>query len=405
MADQPEDWKSRPVGSGWKPLRFNPKNHGEAWPVSGRRWQVTVNAGSMPESLQEDVASEEPERWEHCGEWLTAMLPKQRWLASLEEGVQGNRHLQMIIVNDGMGAVRQQQIVEHLGHPHYEPMKKGIALNVSYVTKATSVEKGKHLAGPWKNGDWDQILEDNDPTEEVSPMEKLRRLVLDLGNTMVSRSMILHDSELGVVALNHPSAFNMLLEQRAADLQEQRQDQERQCLWLWGTTATGKSYDVRDLQKKGYIGSVYRTTSQKHPFDAYGSEYTIWLEEYRGGIDVEAMLSITDRWSSVVADARYFNHPLLHENVIVTSNVPPYDLYEHLDPATQDAWLRRWKVFEKKDRNHHPLHEFFNVPADEWPDHVDVEALNDPIPEDPEWLDEREREIEWALKHDDTDYL
>lgn len=418
-AGLPEDWKPVRVGEGWKPIYRNPKNRNELWPENCRRWQVTVNLGSMPESLQAKVKTDHPEEWEECETWLKAMMPNQRWLASLEEGKEGNRHIQMIIVNDGKNPIPQKQIVEHLGHPHYEPIRSSIEANIRYVTKPSSEEKGKHLAGPWTNGDWSKW--DASGTHKISAMEKLRRLCLDIDNPLVCKSFLLHDPELGAFCGLHEKAMELFLHQRVLDIQERRANQNRTCIWIWGPTKAGKSHDVELLRKMGRIGSVMRSTSQRNPFDRYEDQNTIWLEEFRGRLPIEAMLNITDKWSDVDADARYKDHPLIHENVIVTSNVPPETLYEHQDPLTQDAWLRRWtKVLEKKTKNEHPLLEYFGVPKEEWPEPVPENEdghfiQDDPIPEIPRDVLDHDEAIdqmvadyqarEEAERYDEDDFI
>jgi hypothetical protein len=364
----PEDWTVNRLGKDWKPI--------SGLPVKTRRWAVTVNLGSMPESLQEDVSSADSKRWERCEAWLGKMIPSRRWVASLEEGdKQHSRHLQMAIADDS--PVPQKYLLEHLGKAHIEPMHASPAANVAYVSKSET-----HLAGPWTNGNWDTVLKQR--PGKRNDLTDLADRILDLGDDLISEHTIIDDPDVAATALRYPQVVDRLFAERRYRLQQARANQDRTCLWLWGETKAGKSFDVEDLKAKGALGSVYRSTAASNPFDGYVDEHTIWLEEWRGnGVLPQEMLSVTDRWSDVTAGARYHNKPLLHEMVIVTCNEPPDDIYAHVDPMTRDAWLRRWQVFSKHDKNDHPLHKLLGV---EEPPMIDLGTENNDDEEDEDFI-------------------
>ena len=345
LEEIPEDWKPRPFEA-YKPVPRQPK--------SSKRWMVTVNIDSMPESLQADVTSEVPERWERCEAWLSTMLPNRRWVGQLEEGDEKHRrHIQLAVCDSSV--VPQRYLREHLGWPHVERMKHPPIVGARYCTKEDT-----RVAGPWTNGDWDHLLEQR--PGERSDLVVLRDRVLDLDDDFISEHTILDDDDLMAVALRYPHVVDKLFEERRYRLQQRRQPHKRECLWLWGTTGTGKSDEVNRLREQGVFGSVCVVTAGDHPFDGYVDEETVFMEEFRGaGVLPSEMLVLTDKWNGVTMSARRYNKTMLHERVIVTSNMAPSSVYANIDDKTREAWLRRWTVFEKRGMNDHPLFEHFGI--------------------------------------------
>lgn len=342
----PEDWKPIKLPEDWKPIKGFPKQ--------SRRWQVTVNLACLPESLQADVVSDDPARWERCEAWLGVMIPKRRWVASLEEGdKEHKRHLQMAVADDS--PVPQRYLLEHLGRPHVEPMRESPAANMVYCSKGDT-----HLAGPWTMGDWDALMKKR-PGRRMDVLD-LRDRILDLDDDNINEDTIVDCDDVAITALRSPAMVDRLFTQRRRRLQERRKAHRRECLWMWGETGTGKSKEVNDLMDSGVLGSTYVSTAGVHPFDGYKAEETVFLEEFRGsGMSISEMLALTDAYSRVTMPARYADKPMLHERVIVTSNVPPSVVYGGLDRATRDAMLRRWTVLEKQGMNDHPLYKRFGV--------------------------------------------
>ena len=345
LSEIPEDWKPRSFDA-YKPVPRQPK--------SSKRWMVTVNLDSMPASLQADVTSEESARWERCEAWLDTMLPNRRWCGQLEEGDEEHkRHIQLAVCDASV--VPQRYLREHLGWAHVERMKNSPIVGARYCTKDET-----RVAGPWTNGDWDHLLEQR--PGKRNDLVVLRDRILDLDDGYISEHTIMDDDDLMAAALRYPHQVDRLFEERRYRLQQRRKSHERECLWLWGTTGTGKSDEVDRLRDLGVFGTVYEATAGVHPFDGYVDEETVYLEEFHGaGVYCSEMLMLTDKWSDVTMSARRYNKHMLHERVLVTSNVPPSSVYVNSDDRTREAWRRRWMVFEKQGMNDHPLFEHFGL--------------------------------------------
>lgn len=342
------------IPSDWKPKRFEDYRPIKGEPASSKRWMVTVNLNSMPKSLQSDVLSDDAKRWERCEAWLNVMLPGRRWIGQLEEGEEDHkRHIQLAVCDSSV--VPQRYLREHLGWAHVERMHQPPVVGVRYCTKDET-----RVAGFWKNGDWDHVLEQR-PGKRTD-LTVLRDRILDLDDDYISEHTILDDGDLLPTVLRYPQVVDRLFAERRWRLQQRRPATKRECIWLWGTTGTGKSDEVDRLRDLGVLGTVYEATAGNHPFDGYVDQETVYMEEFRGaGVLPSEMLVLTDKYSDVTMSARRYNKSMLHERVIVTSNMTPASVYPNIDDRTREAWLRRWKVFEKRSMNDHPLFKFFGV--------------------------------------------
>jgi len=101
----------------------------------------------------------------------------------------------------------------------------------------------------------------------------------------------------------------------------------RKVYYLFGESRTGKSYGVR--YKYGSNNVYSAKMSNKHPFDAYNGQNVLLLDEFRSSLSLQDMLSLLDCYPSEV-DARYFDHILLADTIILATNTPFSKQYPEL---------------------------------------------------------------------------
>lgn len=119
-------------------------------------------------------------------------------------------------------------------------------------------------------------------------------------------------------------------------------------IYQYGDTGTGKS---RGVYEKHGFENVYAITNYENPFDAYDGESVIMFEEFRGQIQLSAMLQYLDRYPCRLP-ARFFDKVACYTTVYINSNIPLDKQYrgeQDNEPRSYDALIRRInKVFEFK---------------------------------------------------------
>ena len=109
-------------------------------------------------------------------------------------------------------------------------------------------------------------------------------------------------------------------------------------VYIFGPSGVGKTRSVMDAY--GY-DSVYRVTDYKHPFDTYDGQDVIIFEEFRGGLKHGDMLNYLDGYP-ILLPCRYFNRQACFTKVYVITNLSPEEQYLGIDPASREAFFRRF---------------------------------------------------------------
>jgi len=110
--------------------------------------------------------------------------------------------------------------------------------------------------------------------------------------------------------------------------------------YIWGNTGLGKSRYV--MEKYGY-SEVYRVTDYEHPFDTYGGQDVLLLEEYGSNFKVRDLLNFLDGYP-LMLPCRYANRVACFTKVYIISNIDlssQYPNIQHEDESTWRALLRR----------------------------------------------------------------
>lgn len=118
-----------------------------------------------------------------------------------------------------------------------------------------------------------------------------------------------------------------------------------QGIWFWGVTYAGKSHQafknfnpdthyVLNLNDKGW-------------WDGYRQQETVIINEFRGQIPYSELLDLVDKWPKSVPRRGREPLPFTSKKVIITSAVPPEDVYYNLSIRDSlNQLLRRFKIIE-----------------------------------------------------------
>jgi hypothetical protein len=131
-----------------------------------------------------------------------------------------------------------------------------------------------------------------------------------------------------------------------ADLKRRKlyRTEETKGIWYYGVTGTGKSH-------KAFENFDPDTTYVMEPadhgwWDGYEGESTVIINEFRGEISYQQLLSLTDKWPKKVSRRNREPTPFLSKNIIITSAIHPRDVYREQVTENDkiDQLLRRFEI-------------------------------------------------------------
>lgn len=118
--------------------------------------------------------------------------------------------------------------------------------------------------------------------------------------------------------------------------------------WYWGETGVGKSHKAFEnfSPETHYIKDL-----NVHWWDNYEQQPIVVLNEFRGQVRFGELLDLCDKWPKTVPVRNNPSIPFISSKIIITSALPPEDVYHNTcDKDSLDQLLRRFKVvkLEKK---------------------------------------------------------
>ena len=193
-----------------------------------------------------------------------------------------------------------RKIGEMLGNAHVEPCMGSLHQNDAYVSKEGSL----HELG-------------------VKPQQGTRADLKKMIERIASGEVSVDDICLEDPAFYHE--FGRTLS-KAEDilLRKRFRTEMTQGIWYWGPTAVGKSH--RAFQ--GFNpASHYNKPLQDEWWDGYTGQECVILNDFRGQLKFSELLQLVDKWPHSVRRRSREPAPFLAKTVIVTSALPPEEVY------------------------------------------------------------------------------
>ena len=112
--------------------------------------------------------------------------------------------------------------------------------------------------------------------------------------------------------------------------------------WYWGPTATGKSHTIfKDYSPETH----YIWKNDKGWQDGYAGQPIVIINEFRGHIAYNDLLEMLDKWPLCVSRRGREPAPFLAKQILISSSLPPEDVYKQRNEKDMLAQLlRRIKV-------------------------------------------------------------
>lgn len=113
--------------------------------------------------------------------------------------------------------------------------------------------------------------------------------------------------------------------------------------WIWGPTGTGKS-------KRAFEGfdekTHYVVPNDNGWWDGYTGQETVIMDDFRGDMTYHELLTLVDRYPKTVKRRNREPAPFLAQRLIITSSLPPEEVYRNLSVRDGlEQLMRRFQIF------------------------------------------------------------
>lgn len=120
-------------------------------------------------------------------------------------------------------------------------------------------------------------------------------------------------------------------------------------IWYWGKTGCGKSHQAYE----GFNPEThYDLNIQDNGWwEGYSQQPTVIINEFRGEIKFNELLSLVDKWPKTVKRRNRQPMPFISKTVIITSACPPHEIYKHslTENDKIEQFTRRFKIIHLQD--------------------------------------------------------
>lgn len=264
-------------------------------------WCFTIN--NLP-YLGTNPISQDPECYEHP-KWNASKMAYMKY--SLERGSGGTIHWQGFLVFKR--SQRLSYAKKCLPRAHFE-MRKGTREQAdNYCDKDDT-----RLKGPYVNG----ACKIQGQRTDLQAMKEL----IDNG----ASEIVVAEANFSCWANNY-KAFN-----RYAMLKRKRQCFEKQVIWLFGETGTGKSRKAYEMAPDAF----WKQPGTKW-WDGYDGEEDIILDDFRiEHFKISTLLRLFDRYPLSV-ECKGSSVPFLAKRIIITAPVRPQQMWKQneYDPSRE----------------------------------------------------------------------
>lgn len=115
--------------------------------------------------------------------------------------------------------------------------------------------------------------------------------------------------------------------------------------WLWGDTGAGKSH----LAFKDFSPDTHYilNLNDKGWWEGYKQQDTVIMNEFRGQITYGELLDLVDKWPKSVPRRGREPLPFISKRIIITSSLPPDEVYHNLSiNDSLEQLKRRFKIIQ-----------------------------------------------------------
>lgn len=129
-------------------------------------------------------------------------------------------------------------------------------------------------------------------------------------------------------------------------LSKERKDKEMEVYYFYGPAGTGKTTYAKYMAQTQGDGGIFICDSGKNPFDSYGGESNIILDDFRDEtMTLQEFLKLCDNNTISNVKARYYNKNLMYcKRLFITSNKSPKEIFLQ-EREDRNQIYRRLKIF------------------------------------------------------------
>lgn len=160
------------------------------------------------------------------------------------------------------------------------------------------------------------------------------------------RDEILDGKSVEDIAMEHPTLYHQygrtLSKLEDIALRRKKREWMTKGIWYWGPTGVGKSHHAFENFDPS---THYVLPNDNGWWDGYTGQETVIINDFRGEIPYNHLLQMIDKWPFWVRRRCREPAPFLAKTVIITSSLPPEDIYNRREAEDHiEQLLRRMTV-------------------------------------------------------------
>lgn len=149
---------------------------------------------------------------------------------------------------------------------------------------------------------------------------------------------------LDEIVLDYPNLYNQYNKtfEKALDIinrSRKRDGNMPECIWLYGETGSGKSHKAFTENPDAYVWG-----DNNGWWDTYDGHECVILNEFRGQIPFNQLLTLCDKWDTKVPRRGKEPTPFIAKKIVVTSALRPSDVFHNL--AQTDSLNQLYRRFQ-----------------------------------------------------------
>lgn len=211
------------------------------------------------------------------------------------------------------------------------------------LANGTLEENKKYIIGPYEKDGKIKPYNPNHFTVGNEPKQGKRGDLDDIKQSIIEGSTTVDQICIENPMIYHQYARTLTKIEDLA-MRKKFRTETTECIWYYGATGVGKSHKAYE---NFHPDTHYNWKDDGGWQDGYTQQETVIINEFRGEIKYKDLLLLCDKWPYEVRRRSREPMPFISKKIIITSALPPSEIYHNLsEKDSLEQLTRRIKIIK-----------------------------------------------------------